>query len=377
MAFKSNLSGIIYPVATGQKWKNGIPASLLELWGRRVRNNLLMESKKFAAIRRILIEAEKEGIILVFFKGCVLADLYPQCLLRNTCDTDIFVYEKDREKAMKLLEGLGYIKSEEHSKKHVQVLFSNEFHHVVELHFYLWEDYKGRKIDILTKMDLVKDDSLQELEVCKMKVITLGYEEHLIYQMFHIIKHFVTEGVGIRYLTDVALYINRYGALIDYSSFWEKMKQLGFDKFCQAFFRLCIQCFDMKEDIMKAVKPMNNGIEDALLIDILNLGVLYKNKTSSWQILGIMTPYLVGDEYIPENSFMRKLKVLFPARKSLPDEFSYAKKYVLLLPVAWIHKMILFLIKSNKYKGWYNAGEKLETAEYRLKLVKKLGLAEK
>ena len=67
---------------------------------------------------------------------------------------------------------------------------------------------------------------------------------------------------------------------------------------------------------------------------------------------------------------------MFPSSKVLPEEYAYAKKVRILLPIAWVHKGINFLKKRSKSKeDWYSASEKLEIAEHRLKLMKQQNLA--
>jgi hypothetical protein len=378
IATRNNVLMIMYPGVAKRKDNYHIPSSILDNWDHITKRNIFLELNKYMAIRRMLPKAEEAGIKLVLFKGIILANLYPQYALRNTFDTDIFVYERDREKMVKLLEDLGYKKNLQHSKEMVPVYISEEMHHVIELHFSLYEDYKGRKIDIINKMDLVREESLIELDICGLNIVTLGYEQHLIYQMFHIIKHFSMEAVGIRYLTDITLYINAYRKYIDFSDFWKKMEELGFSKFCYVYFKLCIQYFDMNADIIEGIDNIDDSGKEELLLDIISRGLLFESKTASWQILGIMTPYLVGEESIPKSKIRRKIKVLFPSRKALPDKLSYAKKYCFLLPIAWIHKMIDFVIRYKKFNkdnhDWYNANQKLTTAEYRLNLMDILGL---
>ena len=70
--------------------------------------------------------------------------------------------------------------------------------------------------------------------------------------------------------------------------------------------------------------------------------------------------------------------MVFPRAKDLPDEFAYAKKMKFLLPVAWVHKAVNYLIRWSKYRDiMYNTSEKLEVAEHRIALMKGLGLSEK
>ena len=308
----------------------------------------------------------------------VLADLYPEFNLRYSGDTDIFVQEKDKEKVTSLLYRLGYEKKEDHSKNKVHVFVSHKMNHIIEIHYSLWEDYEGKRIDILNQLQLTETESLIDLEVCKLKLTTLGHNQHFIYQMFHIIKHFITDSISIRYLVDITLFVNKYEDRIDMKYFWESMNKLGYTKFCMNFLNLCVKYLNMSSTILLDKTYEEDGTEEVLLLDIIHKGVLYENKTSPWQILGIMTPYLVGEENVPVTGLKRKVKVLFPAAKALPEKYSYAKNNKILLPIAWIHKIFDFILRfrtyNKLYKDWYNPMEKLEVADYRLQLIKKLDL---
>lgn len=380
-AVRNNMAGILYPAITKTKQIDDIHPDLLKVWKDETLINSFLEYKKLTAIRGLLAEAEKEGIRLVFLKGCIIADLYPKYELRNTSDTDIFIYERDREKIVKLLEQAGYIKDEVNSKEQVLVYVQSKISHIVELHFCLWEDYKGKRVDILKEINLTNEDSLIEVEACGLKVTTLGYNEHLIFQMFHIIKHFAMEAVGIRYLTDITLYLNRYGEYIDCSHFWEQMNRLGFARFCYVFFQLCIRYFGMRKDIIQAIQSVDNNGEEELLLDIINMGVIFENRSAPWQIFELMTPYLFGGEIIHDTKIRRKLKILFPFHKALPEKFSFAKKNKVLLPVVWIYNALYFVIRfktpRKHHDDWYTSREKLTVVDNRLKLMKNLGLVEK
>ena len=76
-----------------------------------------------------------------------------------------------------------------------------------------------------------------------------------------------------------------------------------------------------------------------------------------------------------DTRWKRNLKVMFPKRKDLTDDYWYAQKIALLLPVAWAHRAVKFLIKRvQRGKEWYSMEEKLDIVEYRLMLLKDLEL---
>lgn len=385
LAYRNSLDSIMFQ-SINQCCKDKVPDTQLKQWKTQMIEKTLHESKKYFAIKDILAEAQKEGIKMVFFKGCILAHLYPQCLHRYSSDTDIFVYERDREKAILIIERLGYNKNEDHSKENVLVYVNNENLHVIELHFCLWEDYTGRKMKLLNDMDLTNEETLITVKVCNISFVTMGLEEHLVYQMFHIIKHFSLQSVGLRYLVDITLYINQYNDRIDIESFWNNMKKLGYATFCYAFFEICIEMLGMNRNIIEKVSAVKKTDPNSLLKDMINpVGGVGDNKMA-WQMVGLIKPYLEGEETVSDSKLMRLLRILFQSRKALPDKCNYAKQYPVLLPIAWLHKIFGWILryiehylgrKSRLEGDLYGAGEKLATAEYRLSLMKDLGLTDK
>lgn len=336
---------------------------------------VVFEYERYKCIRNVLALAKENNIPFVIFKGCVLADLYPQYVQRKSCDTDIYVSHEYRQQAIEMLQNAGYIINEAHSKNEVCVMMYKKYPHTIELHSCLWEDYEGKRLDILKSFGLTDEDKLIELETCGFQVTTLGYEEHLIYQLFHIIKHFSLEGVGMKYLADIALYVDAYGKYIDYEHMWDRLEQLDYAKFAHYLFAICIEFLGMNDAILNGREMVMGDEFYEFMMDLFNSGVMYGNKSDSWQILGMMTPYFTGEKKGGKGKIARKLAVIFPRPRDLQDHYGYAKRCPILLPIAWVHKTILYLLGYRKRtKSWYSAGEKLNVAEHRIDLMDKLGL---
>lgn len=353
---------------------------LLKEWKGKTMALVMKQYGVYAALRKLLSQAKEEGIQFIVFKGSVLADLYPQYVFRISTDTDLYVYKKDREKASKLLERMGYEYLKDHSNPMVLVYYNRKEKHCVELHFCLWEDYEGEQMDVLRALRLDVEERLVQLNICGgMQVTTLGFTEHLIYQIFHIVKHFVLQGVGIRYVVDIVLYVNRYAEKIDWEEFWEKISKLGYDKFCEGIFSIGIQYFDMDPQYMCGREILQGRVLEVLVMDFVNEGkIIQEEKTAGWQILGIMTPYLEGKQGYEMSKWKRNMKTMFPSRNSLSEDYQYAKNHKVLLPIAWIHRGINFGKKRIfKRKDWYSMGEKLEIVNYRLMLMEELALIRK
>lgn len=406
MCIKNNLEGIIFNRLSTDALTSLIPIAIKERLENISKTRVVHEYRKYFALNQIVEGAQERHIKLVIFKGPSLARLYPDYIYRYTSDTDIYVYKQDRQKAVKLLSDLGYVIYEPSSKDQVPVFKHPVFKHTVELHYKLWEDYKGKRIERMKNLNLLDEDKLLEVQVAGMKLTTLGAKEHLIYQMFHIIKHFSIENIGARYLVDITLYVNEYLDQMDHRELWHDLESLGYGTFCRNFFAICVQYLGMTSEILESdgrapgilasaggkmpgSRAPDGGkmpgaeapLDLRILQDMLSGGQIYESKTAAWQLLGIMTPYMVGEERVSKFGFVRKLKVLFPARKFMPAKYKYLKKYPFLLPIGWIHKIIDYQRQYQQIHqstdDWYNPNEKLATAEYRLNLMKALGLVDK
>ncbi|WP_027206362.1 nucleotidyltransferase family protein [Butyrivibrio fibrisolvens] len=375
MIKENSLSAFMYKVIKEYNDHNkSIPEEEIEKYGSVVRSVMFRELTKNHGIKIICQEAEKSGIRLVFFKGILLADLYPQYAERTSSDSDILVSEEQKEEAEKILIKCGYVKNEEHSKVHVQVYVNEGLNHVVELHTRLWEDYTGPRIDILSSIELSCPQTDIRTTACGLEVNTLGYEKHLVYQLFHIIKHFSLEGIGIRYLIDTTLFVNRYFDDIDFDLFWKHMDMLGYTKFVEAFFAICIKELRMTDRVYeKHAYTLDHSVDD-LKMDLLRVGIT-KDKVASWQIMGAMEAYFTGEAKAAKAGFRRRLSMVFPSLDALPKTYLYARKYPILLPFAWIHRAIKYLIRRKDHKEeFFSVGEKIDVGDRRISLMDELGL---
>ena len=359
-----------------QEQYNIIDDDTYDMWKLTTRGIMVYELPKYTAIRRIVNAASDKNIPIVFFKGMILADLYPNYLYRSSCDSDIYVDKKDIKAFEQLLQGLGYKKKVSSSKEEVQVYENSDATHMVEAHTCLWEDYKGPRMNILEGLGLTDADTFINLNACGIDITTLGHEQHLIYQLFHIIKHFSLNGIGVKYLIDITLFVNRYSSQIDVRDFWDKIDRLGYTKFAEYFFYICHKYLGMTDDIYAYRNPVIGDDILSFIVDLISVGNI-NEREAGWQIMGAMEAYFTGNERISDSKFKRKMQMIFPSVKALPKVYDYAKKYPVLLPVAWIHRDIKFIIKKITQKdNVYGVTEKIDVAENRLYLIKHLGLAD-
>ncbi len=125
---------------------------------------------------------------------------------------------------------------------------------------------------------------------------------------------------------------------------------------------------------MEGHRRLPDDLVDVLVTDLFHVGSA-KDKEARWQIMGAMEAYFTGEEKVSKTKFGKKLRMAFPSAKALPKVYSYATKYPILLPVAWLHRGVKFLAKKTVHKDdFYGVSEKIDVGEHRLSLLDELGL---
>ncbi len=151
-------------------------------------------------LKKTLKEA---GIPFIPLKGSVVRKYYPEPWMRTSCDIDILVKEADAERAAAILaEHLQYTIKEKN--QHDISLFSPSNIHV-ELHFKLM-DIEFKQVQVLK--DIWNGG---EIELVSESEYRMSDELFLLYHIYHMAKHFVHGGCGIKPFIDLWVIQNKIG----------------------------------------------------------------------------------------------------------------------------------------------------------------------
>ena len=77
--------------------------NLVDWWKNETTRLVFLEYNKQTLTKQLLAKANAKELCMVFFKGYILADLYPEFAIRNSSDTDIYVSPSDKASAFSLL----------------------------------------------------------------------------------------------------------------------------------------------------------------------------------------------------------------------------------------------------------------------------------
>jgi len=354
------------------------PPEMMALWKRITFNNGLRQIFSRNQISAFLNKAQEQGLHPVLFKGITLAALYPDSNMRFSCDADILISPEERQRAENVFQEMGYTYDEASSKEHVPVfrIQKNGQTMKFELHDCLWEDYEGKQTELLDSLELSKESSLIHDTFVGISACTLGYTEHLIYQLFHIAKHFAFEGLPLRYLIDITVYLNAHNDKIDYSRFWKALSLLKYDIFACSLLRICEEYFGLIPRIIPK-EYRNIKVDDTFLMDLIYAGNVDDNDIENWASTEMIASYFLRQNEASTSKTQRWLDTFFPKADDLKDHFSYAKKYHILLPIAWIHRFFSAIhYHFICLRKGYSSTDTLNKANYRISLLSQLNMLE-
>ncbi|MDE7424749.1 MAG: nucleotidyltransferase family protein [Lachnospiraceae bacterium] len=338
-----------------------------------------MNLQKYEKLYQVLEEGKKRNISIIVFKGPVLGELYPESMLRNSCDIDIYVKPEELEKMEDLLGDMGFYKYEEHSKKYVPVYcFDNLL--VIEAHCRLWEDYESKTIDKLEKMNLLNPETLVHTTACGLSMTTLGYEEHLVFLMFHLIKHISYNGCSLKTIIDIVLYINHYIKYIPKKNFWKKMEELGYDTFCKVLFNIGCRYFGLTKEVFLD-NSYSEKLAEKMLEKLYGTYILKADLGDEGERIAASIAFQSYNhsEGKKVGKFRMIQKTLFPSAKDLSFRYMYARRHTSLVWIAWIHRALnqVGARLTHRTEEQIDMVRNVKLANQKLSLLKEMKLMEK
>ena len=310
--------------------------------------------------------SEKNMKILVF-KGIIFRNMYNNPDDRISSDEDILIKKEDYEKVKEffLSEGFEFIDKGEEC-----AYFSKSTGLCIEVSTSLFS-HESKAYGHLNKLFEDVFEKSIKINIDKIDILTLSREQHLIYIVFHNMKHFLTGGFGIRQVADFSKYIETYGEYINWEKFWSDLKDLNYDTFALNLIEISLKYLGFNND--KITYPDNITSFDelknsqkyyinseSLINDILDAGV-FGASTMDRKHTALMTLDAVEDK-----KKSNRLKAVFPNVNYLKDNYTYLQKYPILLPVAWGQRILSYL-KKNKTSSYINT---MELGKQRIELLK-------
>ncbi|MDO4815605.1 MAG: nucleotidyltransferase family protein [Bacillota bacterium] len=336
---------------------NAMPDGLKKACKSTVLQIVAGQLQKTAEFLNVYKQLAETGITPLVVKGIICRSVYDKPEYRSSADEDLFIpleqYPAFHEKMLEL----GFKANEPdyknaHEERYMRGCLLAEGH---------WELFPQEN-DALNALNAYSESfwaraCTQTVEGVEMKVPEPT--DHMIFLLLHTYKHFISSGVGVRQICDIAQWSKHYE--LDLTRIREAMKSMHGEYFAAAL-------FDAGEKYFGMTFPEGWERADSteLLKDALDGGI-YGSADMSRKHSGSITLGAVESAH-KDKKGIPLMSALFPNRAIMEMSYPWVKKSGALLPVAWGARIIRYIGERGNDN---TAAESMKIGSERLELLKK------
>lgn len=322
---------------------------------------LARELKQDFALEVICKRLDDADIAYMPLKGSIIKHLYPSADMRESADIDILIDASKSVLAKDIMLDMGYTTDEAlfgldaDDSYEMRPFLRVELHRTLIHDMYKWKD---TIIDI-EKRRILKDGCQNEYELSK--------EDFYSYMIIHMAKHMQLAGGGIKFITDIWIWLSKMNPDMDIVS--KTMKQCGLERFESNVRELAMMWFGDENT--------DNPIIPELADYILQSGWIGKDENR--EIKHIAYNYSGSDKL----SFLGKLKYygerIFLRYDRMCKQYPILENHKLLLPIYWIKRLFgAFIMKRDRVSDIFERskelGDEYEKGKVLLDFDKRIGI---
>ena len=346
LSVEHNVTSLVYYGLKNSNLIENIPSDIINDFKKQTFFSSSFQLKHINNISEVLRLFHKNDIETVVLKGLVVRNFYPNAEFRTMGDADIVVKKEKLDKAINLLRDLGY---EEYERTNVDICFIKGSSRI-ELH---WNLINQGRVNGGENFENNIWNELITVKVGDEDALSLNYEDLAVHLFVHLIKHLADKGCGIRHFCDLVVLLESKEDEINWDSFWQKINEYKLEKSTKIVFYICTEYLGMNIKYkVDSKKYINEKYLEMLLKDIMNHGVFGKNNEE--EALARSAAFNCDEKKV--SPLQQYLKVFFPPVKRLMKNYPYSEKYKILVPVAYIHRIIRCITNkeiSNKDKSQF------------------------
>ncbi|MEG1148278.1 MAG: nucleotidyltransferase family protein [Niameybacter sp.] len=324
-----HIKGLIYPGIDNESIQKVEP-QLLKNWKKDVFITGVSQSQHIAQVVEVLEAFQKMNVPVIVLKGLVVRQFYPRPELRTMSDADFLVPLRDLEKIESYLLSLGYVK-EEASPVHIAYVHPKRT--TIEVH---WTIRDARIFEQVNSLEEELWNEAVPVKIRHIEVLSLGLEDLIIHLCAHMATHLLVGGFGVRQVLDLALLLEQKEDEVNWENFKRKAQVWKLEVFIVAVIGICHELFELPmPEGVKSLGENNEKIINELIEEIFDGGVYGRSDMTYVFAHELAANRGEGDD--KRGTIHNFLDFLCPAKENLSDTYHYAKKYPILLPIAWIH----------------------------------------
>ncbi len=303
LAQKNKVSNFLY------QWSQSSCQSenIKQLIGADYHKQIIKDTNENLELENILNRFEEAGIETLVVKGVTMKEVYSKPYMRQMCDIDLMLHDKDFKKASKIMKDLGFEEFYDHEK---HLVFTKNSLILVEVH---------RKL--IPGADTAHEYFNDIWPLCiayqnYQHVYRMDLEDTYLFCIIHLIRHFKYAGIEIRDVLDVYLFYQKYKNDFQFEKLNQKLAEFEAKEFEENIRRIAYKWFG------------NEEIEDFDEVERFILkGSSIENNIH----------YAVGEKH-GKSSYV--LQLFFPKYKIMKEKYPILKKVPVLLPATWVARLI-------------------------------------
>lgn len=305
-------------------------------------------------ILQLIDELQGAGFSIQVLKGYAVAGYYAYPESRNAVDVDLLIDLKQEKAIYNVFEQKGF-KVAPRSKTSHQGVCRHAKYGVVELHAHLYDEL----VEDVWFQGMNENEYQAEppinliIDGCNTK--TLGYTDQLIFLVLHMIKHFISGGISIRMMLDVALFFAQNSKHIDSNRFWHILEKLQYSTFVHAVLGLVVTYGAFEKSAFSGMKDFDGLLLDKLLRDMQRGGYMGVQEMNERQdaCMEYNRRILLKRRSFPEYvKYMVKWKLrsaashMFPDKVYLFKKYHFLQRYPICLPFVRLYQAIEYPLRK-------------------------------
>ena len=311
------------------------------------------------------------GIAYVTLKGAASARYYPDPQSRAMGDVDFYVGEGDFDRALAVCREAGFVASDLDHICHV-VLRKGRVH--MEMHRMpagvpdgeVGEIVKGYLTSLCEDACLVQNS----LVTCRCP----SDFHHGLIMLMHMQHHLLAEGIGLRHLSDWAVFVNHFHEEAFPELFREKLMAVGLWRLARMLSLCAVEYLGLPQQSWMTEGATDRELARALMADIL-AGGNFGRKDSQRAYEGMFISNR-GKDGVQNNRVSQGFQAL---TRITHIKYPVTEKYPILLPLGWVGAFGGYLVRTRKRN---QKGRNIHTLSAfqksapRINLYRQLGLYE-
>ena len=353
-------------------------ARLLAAYKQQTVLAVMQQTRKTSDFLALYAFLRESGVTPLVVKGIVCRTLYPKPDNRPSGDEDLLIPPEIFRKCHQAL--LDYGMEVADPKADLDTAYEAPYRKpgsplYIELHKRLFPPDSEAYGDLNR---FFADARPETLTVGGQEIATLLPTEHLLYLICHALKHFLHSGFGIRQVSDLVLYANRYGRNVDWQRLLDCCREMHGEVFAAALFRIGQRylTFDPEQAEYPAAWRAIPVDEGPLLEDLLASGVYGDATMSRKHSSNITLDAVAAEKQGTHAAGLRK--TLFPTAKQLEGRYPYLKDKPYLLPAAWMSRWAQYGKETLGHRDGSNrAADAMKIGSRRVELLRQYGILRK